>query len=430
MRLRAPVNQSTLGEATSSMRIGYLVPEFPGQTHTFYWREIEGLKHSGIECQLFSTRRPPQQLMTQSWASEALSRTIYLGDMNAGEVLRSFAYAVTRPAQLGRCLQLVLGKSDLSIRGRLNLVKLVLPAAKLARLLIGAGLSYIHVQSCGDAANVAMLAHALGGIEYSLSLVGPTLEGYGPNQRNKWRHASFATVMSKLLRDVVHTRLAGDTPPIVEVLPVGVDLKSIKRSSPYTPWDGVGPCRIYSCGRLNRVKGHKDLIEAVQILREQGFQVSLSIAGEDELGGAGYHGELQAKIDEMGLGDDVSLLGAVDEEQHRHLLETSHIFALASLNEGISVAIMEAMAMCVPVVVTRVGGNNELIENNVDGVFVRPEAPEELAKAVAAVLRNPTFALALSASSRESVVASFDSEIHARKLARLLRTHAAPNTNT
>ena len=74
---------------------------------------------------------------------------------------------------------------------------------------------------------------------------------------------------------------------------------------------------------------------------------------------------------------DVTLLGAVSETRVRDGVEAAHIFALASLNEGISVAIMEAMAMEMPVVVTDVGGNHELITSGRDAILVPPEEPDD-----------------------------------------------------
>ena len=60
------------------MQIGYLIPQFPSQTHIFFWRELLALKESGVEADLISTRRPPQGIVSHTWSQEAAQRTVYL----------------------------------------------------------------------------------------------------------------------------------------------------------------------------------------------------------------------------------------------------------------------------------------------------------------------------------------------------------------
>jgi colanic acid/amylovoran biosynthesis glycosyltransferase len=59
-------------------RIGYLSPVFPGQKHIFFWREYTALENKGVQLDLISTRRPPQQIMSHMWTGEALRNTTYL----------------------------------------------------------------------------------------------------------------------------------------------------------------------------------------------------------------------------------------------------------------------------------------------------------------------------------------------------------------
>lgn len=172
--------------------------------------------------------------------------------------------------------------------------------ARLKRIAREQGLSHVHVHSCADSANIAMLAERLGGPGYSLTLHGPTLEGYGPNQRQV-APCAFATIISRLLAGVVNRELAGDAPDIINIAPMrrrsGPDQAPRPVAAP-APGD---PVRIFNCGRLNAVKGH-DLIETVRQLREQGLDARLEIAGEDEQGGLGYHRHLTALIADKGLG--------------------------------------------------------------------------------------------------------------------------------
>lgn len=399
------------------MRIGYFTPEFPGQTHTFIWRERQFLMEDGVEVDIISTSQPLAKLMSQSWAKEAQSLTTYLlpltvedGVGMVGEILRA------GPRGWMRCLESIILAKGVSFSQRLRLVAIAVISSKLAWLARKRGWSHVHVHSCAEAAHVAMFASRLSGITYSLALLGPTLEQYGPNQEYKWKHAAFGLVISKLLYNHVQKVLAGYLPPHVEFAVMSVDTAAFHRSQPYEPWSGERPFKVYSCGRLNPVKGHKYLIEAIGQLRQQGFNVQLQIAGEDEKGGKGYRKDIEQILKEKSLEDCVELLGSVSEEQHRHYLETADLFAMGSLNEGISVAAMEAMALEMPVVMTRVGGMHELIDSGVNGVLVPPEQSDELAQAIARIMQDEKFTLQLSKNARQKVVEQFDSRLGAKVL--------------
>jgi glycosyltransferase involved in cell wall biosynthesis len=404
-----------------AIRIGYLTPEFPGQTHTFIWRERQFIMEDGFEIDLVSTRKPPERIISQSWAKEAQALTTYLLPLTL-EDAKGMVGEILRAGPLGwlRCLKSIACAKGVSLPQRLRLVVVAVLASKLAWLARKQGWSHVHVHSCAEAAHIAMFASRLSGITYSLALLGPTLEQYGPNQEYKWKHAAFGLVISKLLYKHVKKVLAGYLPPQVEFAVMAVDTAAFQRTKPYEFWNGQRPFKVYSCGRLNPVKGHRYLIQAVAQLRRQGLDVQLQIAGEDEKGGTGYRKKIEQLIKEESLEAHVELLGAVSEEQHRHYLETADLFAMGSLNEGISVAAMEAMALEMPVVMTRVGGMHELIDSGVNGVLVEPQQPDNLAQAIAQIMQDEAFALQLSRNARQKVVEQFDSRLGAEVLRRNL----------
>jgi colanic acid/amylovoran biosynthesis glycosyltransferase len=387
-------------------RIGYLVPEFPGQTHIFFWREIEALKTMGIEPEMISTRHPPANIVSHTWASSAQQQTTYL--FPGTQLLQGAVLELMRSGPMGwlRCLGAIAQAQDVSLKGRLRLLGLMLPGAEVAHLARSRQWTHLHIHSCADAANVALFAHLLSGIPYSLSLHGP-LTDYGPNQPQKWQHAKFAIAITKKLFHEIEAALTDHLPHAVFIAPMGVDCTTLQRSQPYVPWRSGTPFRLFSCGRLNRCKGHADLIRAVGLLRQQDMEVELAIAGEDEQGGTGYRKELETLIQELNLQGSVHLLGAVSEAVVKQHLEASHAFCLASLHEPLGVAIMEAMAMETPVIVTGSGGVKELVDDGVDGLLVEPESPEQIVSAVMRLMQNTEFTVQLGKTAREKIVRSF-----------------------
>ncbi len=381
---------------TASAKLGYLIPQFPGQTHIFFWREILELEKRGAEVVLFSTRKPPAGLIAHDWSEQAMARTIYLGDIHPLQAFATLPY---------------LPLDDMRREGRqfsLDLIFSASAARQLAAHCRERGIGHVHVHSCGRAALIAALARRQRGPTYSLTLHGP-LADYGPGQRFKWRSASFATIITKKLLNEVRADLAPDLPARLLIQPMGVDTGSLKRESPYIPPKRDQPIRLFSCGRLNLIKGHQDLLAAVRLLRDKGLDVLLEIAGEDDMGGTGYRLELEARVSELALENHVRLLGAIDANAVKAHLLSAHFFVLASWHEPLGVALMEAMACEVPTIGTDAGGVKELINHGADGILVHPKDPEALASNIAALVDNPSRCIALGRAGRQRVLTEFHS---------------------
>lgn len=411
------------------LRIGYLVPEFPGQTHGFFWRELGVLKRLHVTPEVVSTRRPSGQSAQQEWAAEAQSLTTYLAPLTVaemgmivGELLRMSPRAAPGLIRVAR--EALRGDAHPTVRGArlrafISQVGWLAMGARLAALARERDWRHVHVHSCGNSAYVAMYANLVAGLPYSLTLHGP-LNDYGQNQDLKWAHATFAIVITEGLRRDVEASLGHCMPRAIEVTPMGVDVDEFKRDGPYEPWSGDGPFRVFSCGRLNESKGHDVLLAAVHRMVRSGADVQLAIAGEDEDGGKGYRQVLVRMVEDLGLMDRVRLLGAVSAASVRRELNRAHVFTLASHAEPLGVAIMEAMAMGVPVIATAAGGVPELVANQVSGLLVDPGSPELIGDAMIRIMDQPSLSLKLGDAGRRRVESSFRHQESASVLAALL----------
>jgi colanic acid/amylovoran biosynthesis glycosyltransferase len=393
------------------LRLGYFVPEFPGQTHSFFWREVQALRKLGAEPVLLSTRLPDSRLVTHAWAPSAMAETVYLFPLTWRQALRCAGHiAAGGPGVWGRLLR---GVAAGGPKRWLRSAALTLLGARLVEVAQEHGFRHVHVHSSADAAFIAAFAANMAPLTYSIVLHG-ALAYFGPGQQFKWHGASFGLVVAEHLRADLLPILK-DGGPLIDVAPMGVDLDRFKRDGPYVPWtEAPEPLRVASCGRLNPGKGHQDLIAAVALLRQQGVNVILRICGEDDDGGDGYRKTLQNLLAELDLREAVTLLGAVDESVVRQELANAHLFVLASHEEAIGVAYMEAMAMALPVIGTRVGGVPELITHEHDGLLVQPSNPSELAHALVKVAHTPELAMLLAQRARTTVEDRFGSERSAR----------------
>ncbi len=401
------------------MKIGYLVPEFPGQTHAFFWREIAALREMGVEAETVSTRRPAREIVCHAWAQSAIEGTTYLFPPTAGSLARGMAaLLLAGPRRWARCVGAVTGAAGTSARDRARFAALVMVGAHLASLAGRRGWTHIHAHSCADAAMIAHFASIVSGVPYSLTLHG-RVSDYGPGQNVKWPSAAFGTTVTQTLKAELLGAVPGLDAARVSVAAMGVDIAKFTRSSPYAAAQGA--VRIVSCGRLHAGKGHARLIEAVALLRGGGVDAEMTILGEGPA-----RAELESLADRLGVSPHVRLPGATGEDAVRAALESSHVFALASRDEAIGVATMEAMSMGLPVVVTGVGGVKELVRDGVDGIVVPPEDAAAIAAAVRSLLAEPHRAKAMGAAGAARVRDRFHSGVSAAVLAERLRGVEAP----
>jgi glycosyltransferase involved in cell wall biosynthesis len=169
-------------------------------------------------------------------------------------------------------------------------------------------------------------------------------------------------------------------------------------------------------------KGHRHLLDAIARLRDDGLSCTLALAGSRAEGDPSCRDVIERQARRLRI--DVRFLG--QRTDVRRLLARADVFALPSLTEGMSNAVMEAMAAGRPVVATDVGGTRELLGDC--GVLVPPGDPGALAAALGAVLGDPALAARLGAAARARCRARFHVDAmvdrHVRIYQALCATHA------
>jgi L-malate glycosyltransferase len=191
---------------------------------------------------------------------------------------------------------------------------------------------------------------------------------------------------------------AGDR---IEVIENGIDLvrygPSPDRSAARLKL-GVDPGRRYitTIARFHPVKDHRTLLRAFVGVTQARPDVDLLLVGDGPL-----RSELEAFARELRVDTRVRFMGVRDDVAD--ILRATDLFALTSVSEAASITLLEAMACEVPVVVTAVGGNPEIVRDGVDGLMAaRGDAPG-IATAMLELLDNPGRARALGQSAGERV---------------------------
>jgi glycosyltransferase involved in cell wall biosynthesis len=156
-------------------------------------------------------------------------------------------------------------------------------------------------------------------------------------------------------------------------------------------------------GTLKSVKGHRFLLKALPALLSRHPNIYLVIVGDGELRDA-----LHVQAAALNLEERVCFLGS--RQDIADLLAAADLFVLPSLWEGLSMALLEAMATGLPIVASSVSGTAQALEPGVSGELVPPGDVNALAQALDKVLGDPAYARALGQAARQRVVAGFSAE--------------------
>lgn len=167
---------------------------------------------------------------------------------------------------------------------------------------------------------------------------------------------------------------------------------------------------VLTLARLDEQKGHPVLFEAATRVPDALFV----LAGEGP-----DRAKLEAEALRRGVADRVLFLG--NRADVAELLAACDVFALPSLYEGSSLAVLEAMAARRPVVSSAIGGTRELIEDGRSGLLVEPGDAEGLATAIARLLGDPGLRRSLASAARERVERDFTKEAMGGRVAAIYR---------
>jgi colanic acid/amylovoran biosynthesis glycosyltransferase len=391
--------------------LGYLVPEFPSQTHAFFWREIQAMRSLGGRVVVISTKRPPEGACRHDFAYAAASETIYLAPHG---IVAALGFLALRPGRTLRALLHVLGLSETRFPRRLLLLALVPAAARLAIVARRQGLQHVHIHSCANAAHIGALTRVLADLPFSLTLHGD-LPVYGTDHRAKMRTASFVACVTRPLQAQVLAE-AGLSPERVPVIWMGVDVDRFRDQDARRPEAGV--LKAVTIARLNWPKGHEFALRAIHALKREGIRIRYSIAGEGP-----YRPEIEALVIELALQEDVEFLGTVSENDVAQLLAAADVLLLTSirLGEAAPVSVMEAMASGLPVIASIIGGTPDMIADGEDGFLCPQEDVEAIAGRLRQLAGDPGLRRRIGASARVTAERKFDARALAGLMLRQIR---------
>jgi L-malate glycosyltransferase len=301
----------------------------------------------------------------------------------------------------------------------------------LTRFFIEHRIDLVHTHRNKDTV-LATIAAKFAGVPYIIRTVHGLREPLTGWRRLKYAiYEALDTTMLRRFADRVigvSYRIAGTLitsghkPSQVTTIHNGVDLRNVMPSRGREEIRrelGVdnAPIVIGTAGRLAPVKGLDTFLRAARVIRDHRPDARFVIAGEGPL-----EHELKALASQLRIDDACSFLGA--RADVTDVMSAMDIFVLPSLNEGLPMAVLEAMALARPVVVSNVGGLPEVIRNRESGLLVPPGDERALASACLEVASDPAWAERMGAQARRVVEGEFSHEHNGRALVDLYRVIA------
>jgi colanic acid/amylovoran biosynthesis glycosyltransferase len=396
-----------------SLRVAYLVNNYPSVSHTFIRREIHALERQGVSVQRVAIRGWDLPLVDEADRQErALTRYILKDGMFrlVRAVLRA---ALGTPAKLfsTACLAMRMAKgSDRSLPVHLAYLA---EACVVVQWLADSNTEHLHAHFATNPAEVAMLVSALGGPRYSFTAHGSDIMDrpaqMGLNE--KVGRAAFVVAVCSFGRSQIFRWVPYELWNRVTVVRCGLEqgygddaLPLVNRAA-----------RLVCVGRLSKEKGQLLLVEAAFQIVASGRAIEIVLAGDGPM-----RFEVEALVARKGLEAHIRITGWLDSQAVRNELQQARAVVVPSLSEGLPVAIMEAMAHHLPVIAPYLAGIPELVTHGETGWLFPAGDVAALTEAIQACLDTPPLAMVtMGKAAHREVWMAHDVDVEACKLAAL-----------
>ena len=394
-------------------RLAYLTSQYPAASHTFIRREVEALRELGIDVETFSVRAPTSGEAANGMDRPEADRTFYLLRQSAISFFGAHVTTLfTRPGAYLKTFALALSHRAPGARGLFLGLAHFAESVLLARELKRRGTTHLHNHFANSAATVGLLATRLLGIGWSFTMHGISETDYpaGLMLGRKVEAADMVACVSWFGRAQGMRLVSPNHWEKMHVVRCGLPFDRL----PLRGSASAEPQTIICVGRLSPEKGQSGLLKVFASLLKKHPELRLRLVGD---------GPDQAMLEnlgqDLGVGSSVSFLGRLSEEHTLAEIAQSDLLVLPSFMEGLPIVLMEAMALGVPVVASRVAGIPELVEDGTTGLLFAPSDWDGFEDQVERLLSDKVLYAAVAEQGKKKVSGEFDVHQSARQLAGL-----------
>lgn len=399
-----------------SEKIAYLMSRFPTIAETFILYEMLELKELGLQIEIFPLIRQTEPV--KHTEVDMLAPQVHYSQLLSAATIAAQFYWLSKKPRLYVRVWWETIRHNLQSPKFFSRSLVVLPLAALfARQMEELGIKHIHAHWATHPTLAAYIIKQLTGLSYSFTAHANDIFLEQVMLEEKIRQASFVVTISEYNRQFLGRLYQGLVGQKIFVIHCGIDAEIFQ----VRPAKKVNDHFTILCvARLEAEKGHRYLIESCAQLRDQGVNFRCLLVGD-----GGKRAEIEAQIRQFNLADHITLLGFQPRHRVRELLAEADIMVLPSVvtdkggQEGIPVALMEALAVGLPAISTAISGIPELIEDGKTGLLVPQHDGQALAEAILK-LYHTDLGEQLAARGRAKVMKEFNLRTNAARLYELL----------
>jgi glycosyltransferase involved in cell wall biosynthesis len=412
-------------EAKEHRQVAYVFWEYPILSETFVRREMDALRRIGIAHRIVAETSGGSVIAASTGAP-----ITYLEGIDKdtrGRIARSFLRS--RPlAFLNLCIYVILHRYQLNKSPYAD-ADLILRAACLAHVLKESGVTHIHAPWADSQAFVAKIAARLLKIPYSVHVRAHEIysQSFNRSLKDRLEGARFIVTNSTYNESHLRPLLGPRANERLHVIYNGLDLNSFQ-PSPREPAP-VARLTILSVGRLVEQKGFHILLKACWKLKERGILFRCEIiGGRQEEVDANTYVLLKKLHRRLELEDKVRFLGAqafpqvMDAYLRADLFVLPCVIASDGSRDVTPNALVEAMAMELPVVSTPIGAIPEIVDDGINGLLIPPNDDNALADAIEMLVRDSDLRRRIGIAARKKIENRFDIDKNMARYAALYAT--------
>ena len=417
-------------KSNKEKRIAYYIWHFPVLSQTFIQREIAALRKSGLSVEVVSDAPEDIELLGEN-AKSLIKNTFYLFPIDKKILLRYIRnFFLKNPVlYFSLFLYVVFHKYD-KYKSFKEDSSVFLKAVYLAGVLKDNNINHVHSPWADKCAFIALIASKLLGTSYSVQGRAHDIhrKTYLYAFPEKFENAEFVITNTQYNEVYLKSSLKSQNGRKIYTIYNGLNLVEFV---PHHKQENISKqTRILSVARLIEQKGLVYLLKACKILKERGYLFRCEIiGGPEEPLYVNYYLALKKLHRQLGLEECVFFLGAQSFDKVLEKYRNADIFILPCViaedgSRDISPnALIEAMAMKLPVISTNITGIPEIVEDGLSGILAPPHDENALAEAIVKLIENDNLRMGLGENARKRVEERFDIDKNIVKYVALFEGH-------
>ena len=397
------------------MRIAVVVDTFPTLSETFIVNQIIGFVESGHEVQIFAFYKGSENKIHNSILKHRLlDRVTYHRNFTKQKyksVLKFFYFLIRKCFSINYVVLFELLSKIIIHSGRLERIE------SLQWFIYNKPFDLVHAHfgPIGQRMSTLKRYRSMSGLKFFTSFHGYDLR---PDQidynraryRELFQFCDGFIVNTPYLKSILQ-KVKGDLNTVYEI-PVGLDtgffLPEKLERKPYS---------VLFCGRLINFKGPDLAIQIANRLIKQGTHIHLTIAGAGTM-----KNELENLVEKLKISENVTILGAVTQEEVKYLMNTHKVFLFQGRHDPFTgraetqgLVIQEAQAMGLPVLVSDAGGTKYGLIDGGTGYVIRENDSEDFAEKISLLFKNPNHLKEMGAAGRSFVEKNYSIDLITKK---------------